>query len=472
MSLFVKLLKPLLLKNSFNFLRGDNEKKHESLMAKKISKLSNSNLGKKLGITRNTCINEIPLTGYNYYRPFFMNPSAGDFIYPLKEYVRVQTSGTMGKPKTFLLAKKGIMENVKTTALSFFSLVTHDGDEIQLDFGDTIYANIPGGNFFASFLADAIRNSKPQYFKLVPNQDLPFKEKVDFFVNNHHDINIGYMTVTTFLDEIYPLLNDDIYLKGFFTQDMSAGPLKDELKKKTGNYPKTIFAATESQFTGLPSIQYPGAFFFDWRCIYPEFIPENDAVNSDVTLLEEPPTLLKMHEVEKGRRYQLIVTPFINDLTRYIMPDILECVSKTDETINSDIPVFKYYARSDRVIVLHNFTRINEEELINIMKDTNIPFVDFTARRELEGSKEYLSLYLELNEKMDIQVIHKLLDKEFLEFDKDWKDLSGFMNYTPLKIHLLPKGTFKKFLHNKEGMARIQRIGMREERLQQLLGYA
>ncbi len=179
-----------------------------------------------------------------------------------------------------------------------------------------------------------------------------------------------------------------------------------------------------------------------------------------------------MHEVEKGRRYQLIVTPFYNDLTRYIMPDILECISKTDETINSDLPVFKYYARSDRVIVLHNFTRINEEELISIMKDSGIPFVDFTARRELDGSREYLSLYLELSEKMNMTEIHRLLDKSLLEFDRDWKDLSAFMNYTPLKITLLKKDTFKKFLHNKEGMARIQRIGMREERLQQLLSYS
>ncbi len=472
MSFFVKILKPLILKNSLNFTRGNIENKHDSLMKEKIIKLSNSNLGKKLGVTRDTGIEDIPLTGYDFYFPFFKNPGNDDFTFPLKEYVRVQTSGTMGKPKTFLLPKEGIMQNVKTTAISLFSLVTHDGDKINLDFGDTIYANIPGGNFIASFLADALRNARSNYLNLVPNQMISFKEKVNYFLENHPEIDIAYMTVTTFLDEIYPALKEDIYLKGFFTQDLSAGPLKDELKKKTGNYPKTIFAATESLFTGLPSIQYPGAFFFDWRGIYPEFIPEKEAVNSNVTTIDELPTILKMNEVEKGRRYQLIVTSFYNDLTRYIMPDILECISKTDESIDSDLPVFKYYARSDRVIVLHNFTRINEEELISIMKDSGIPFVDFTAIRELDGSREYLSLYLELSEKMDLSEIHRLLDKSLLEFDRDWRDLSAFMNYTPLKIRLLKKGTFKNFLHNKEGMARVQRIGMREERLQQLLSYS
>jgi predicted transcriptional regulator len=40
-----------------------------------------------------------------------------------------------------------------------------------------------------------------------------------------------------------------------------------------------------------------------------------------------------------------------------------------------------------------------------------------------------------------------------------------------LKVTLLPKDTFKKYLHKKEGMARIQRIGMRAERFNELLSH-
>jgi hypothetical protein len=46
------------------------------------------------------------------------------------------------------------------------------------------------------------------------------------------------------------------------------------------------------------------------------------------------------------------------------------------------------------------------------------------------------------------------------------------LNYVPLKLNLLPKGTFNKYLRTKEGIARIESIGMRKERLGMLLKLA
>jgi hypothetical protein len=43
------------------------------------------------------------------------------------------------------------------------------------------------------------------------------------------------------------------------------------------------------------------------------------------------------------------------------------------------------------------------------------------------------------------------------------------MRYIPLKIHILPDGAFSRYLANKPGMPRIERIGMRENRLDELL---
>jgi hypothetical protein len=43
------------------------------------------------------------------------------------------------------------------------------------------------------------------------------------------------------------------------------------------------------------------------------------------------------------------------------------------------------------------------------------------------------------------------------------------MKYIPLKVHLLPDGAFSRYLAKKHGMPRIERIGMRDERLRELL---
>ena len=119
-----------------------------------------------------------------------------------------------------------------------------------------------------------------------------------------------------------------------------------------------------------------------------------------------------------------------------------------------------------------NSVKINEEEMVSVLNTSDVPFVDFTVRRELDDSREYLSLYIELMEPISEDEILDRVNKELLQRDKDWRDLSDFMNYTPLKVSILPKDTFKKYLHNKEGMARIERIGMREERFKQLLTFA
>ncbi|MFP3951089.1 MAG: GH3 auxin-responsive promoter family protein [Candidatus Bathyarchaeia archaeon] len=467
-----RLVKPLVDWYATGFLRERGVlERQRTLLDEKLERLCRCNIGGRLGVEPSSSFQDLPLTGYDFYLPFFDDPHDGDFIYPLDDYVRAGTSGTMGKPKTYLLPWTGFRENVRKSVLSFLYLVTHDGEGSKLEVGDTLYANIPGGNFLAAFTADAFKSNQSRFFRLVPeNRDhMSFQEKVDYFIDNHQEIDIAYMTVTTFLDEICPYVDDEVYLKGFFTQDITAGPLKDEIKRRSGNYPKTIYAATETFIAGLPSIEYPGAFLFDWRTLYPEFIKESESVNSKITVIDEAPDLVPMTDVEVGGRYQLIVTPYYNDLTRYVMPDIVECISGGDDVLNTDIPVFKYYARSDKVLSLQNFTRINEEELITVLKNSGVPFVDFTARSEIDGTREYLSIYIELAHEMPEDEVYQRVNRGLLDIDRDWRDLSSFMNYTPLKVSILPRGTFKRFLHNKPGMARVTRIGMREERFNKLM---
>jgi hypothetical protein len=472
--LVMRAAKPLIRWYALDFLKESNvSAKEEALIKKKIRRVAKSGLGKKLGVEQGTKVGKIPFTGYDYYLPFFRNPHESDFIYPLDDYTRSQTSGTMGKPKIFLLPKSGVMENLKRSVISLMFICTHDGTRPLLEMGDTIYANLPGGAFIGGQITSNIRSSQSAFIKMVPEDanNMTFKEKVDYFINNHEKIDMAYMTVTTFLDEICPQVDDEIYLKGFLTQDISAGPLKEKIKEKSGHYPKTVFGSTETFLSGLPSVEHPGSFFFDWRVAYHEFLPEEQATNPNIVTMTEPPETIGMTDVEPGKRYQLIVTPIYNDLNRYVMPDIFECVSKGDNLLNSNMPVFKYYSRADRLLVLHNFTRINEEEMVSMLHDAEIPFVDFTARRELHESREFLSLYIELSESMSEDEVIDRVNKRLVEFDKDWRDLSGFMNYTPLKVTILPKDTFKKYLHSKEGMARIQRIGMREERFNELLSH-
>ncbi len=470
-----QVLKPFIQRRAFSFLHEKNlENKLDSLLNMKMSMLSKCTIGQKMGVTSTSKLEDLPFTAYNYYLPFFKEPHEGDFIYPVRDYVKALTSGTMGKPKTYLLPKTGLMHNVQTTAASIFFFATHNGEKPTFEVGDVVYTNMPAGNYLSGHIEKNIKKDSNDFVTLVPpNPDgMTFDEKVRYFVDHYKEIDIAYMTITTLLDEIYPAVGEEFKLKGLFTQDTAAGPMRKKIKKVIGCYPSTIYGSTETMFCGLPSIEHNGGFFLDWRILYPEFVAEEDTVDTDIVTLDEHPETIKFMDVEKGKRYQLIATPYRNDMTRYAMPDIFEVISLGDNILNTDQPVFKYYSRSDKLMVLHNFTRINEEELLQILSETEIPFVDFTARKEREDTREYMHLYIELADQMSEEEVYKRINDHLCEFDKDWNDLVTLLKYEPLKLTLLPRDSFKRYLRSREGMPRIERIGMRDERFDELMQHA
>ena len=466
-----KIIKPIIKHKTINFLKNPNwPTKNKKLLQNKLKKQHQTNIGKKLGITQNPDIKQIPLTGYQFYQPYYTKPKQGDFIYPLNDYVRSQTSGTMGKPKTYLLPQTGIKENIANTGPSLFMIGTYNGKTPTLEADDTIYTNTPEGSFFTGHVKRAHGKKGPSLGKVVPPnpETMTFQEKVNYFIQHHQEIDIAYMTVTTLIDEVYPKIGQPIKLKAFFTQDMSAGPLKEKIKQITGTYPRTVYGSTESMMSNLPSLEHPGGFLFDWRVIYPEFIPMENKIDVNIETIEAPETL-SLDQVKPGERYQFIATPFYNDMTRYVMPDIFECIATGDSIIGCNTPIFKYYARSDHVLVLHNFTRINEEELLQAIANTDIPFVDFTAQKQIEESREYMHIYIELREDIPDQEIAAKINQQLQKLDKDWRDLLAFLKYEPIKITKLPRGTVNNYLKNKEGVPRLTRINMRQERLNKLL---
>ena len=466
----MKILYPFVKHYSLRFLQEDRvSQRQRRLLKEKFRRASKTKIGREMGVTPQSLIEELPLTTYAFYRKYFVNPREGDFLYPLSDYVKIYTSGTMGKPKIFLLPKSAIWDNLKKTGLCLMLISTHDGEKITFEIGDVVYRNLLGGFGISGHLTGIFEKRSTGWVKQVPDITMSFQEKVEYFIENYRKIDSAYMTVTTLLDEVYPRIGKPFHLKGFMTMDRSATALKEKIKEITGSYPKVTYGSTETMLSSLPSIEYPGSFFFDWRILYCEFLPEEKTMSLDQEKVVDPPETVPLIDVEIGKRYQLVATPFKNDMTRYVTSDLLECVSKGDSILGTELPVFNFFSRTDKLVALHNFTRIAEDELIRVLKEANIPFVDFTVRVEQEGAKEYMVIYLELSSEMKTEDVTRLLHTEFIKFDKDYRDLTNFLKYTPIRVHLLPRGTFKRYLSLKKGIPRIERIGMREERLRELL---
>ena len=469
---FLEIAKPLLIYNSTRFLKEKNiYGKFEGNLRKKMDRLQKCNIGKELGVETGKTIDDLPLTGYNFYQRYYNDPHEGDFMYPLKDYFKTMTSGTMSKPKVYLTPKLMLRKSLMNTAISVIFICTYDGEKYQFNFGDTLYLNIPGGSFLSNIASKKLDKDSSGLVHVVPanSENMTFQEKVDYFIDHHKEIDIAQMNITTLLDDIEPRINEKVTLKSFLTMDSSAYELRERVKDFTGTYPKTPYASTETIASTIPSLDPPAGFFFDWRVIYPEFIPEEFAISQEVERLDDVPEIVKLRDVELGSRYQLVITPLYSELTRSVTSDILECISFEDKILNVKTPIFRFFSRADKILSIHNFTRINETEIVMVLEESKLPFVDFTARKELDNTREYLRLYVEFKEDIDQDEAAKKIHEIFLEIDKDYRDLTNMMEYTPLRLTMLPRGAFKNFFSKKEGTSRIARIEMREERLKLLL---
>jgi len=452
---------------ALSFLRrGDIEEQQIKLLKEKFRALSRTDIGKKLGVKPYSKIEDIPLTDYEFYRPFFESPSANAFLYPLEEYVRARTSGSTGEPKWFLIPKPAIEYSWRKTGIAMILLLTHDGEKIQFRPGDTIYVNVAPSPFSSG--ASHRIGSKIMKFLInfVPDPDLPFSEKIRYFLEHYDKIDAAAMPVSTLLSEIAPKIGKQLKLKGFATQDgRLAYCYRDKIREITGCNPSTLYSSTETLCPTLPSVQYPTCFLFDWRLIYAEFRP----LRTKGTEYEAGDPI-SMWEVRPGKLYQPVFTHFKTEITRYVMPDVLECVSKGDDVIGTDLPTFRFVSRIDDLISLHNFTRISEDELITAMKNAGIECVEFMTQVAAVGGREHLIIYVEpIGQHIDETEASKRLHEELLKIDPDYRTLHECFKYNPIRVKFLKPRTFQRFFEKLGGTPRVKRINPSEKAIETLL---
>ena len=110
---------------------------------------------------------------------------------------------------------------------------------------------------------------------------------------------------------------------------------------------------------------------------------------------KKEPDYLSIDQVKVGENYRLLFTDLESDITRFDTKDAVRCIAKGDDVLETDYPIFKFLARAEKSISLHTFTRIDEGEVITVLREAKIDFQDFTARLENDNGHQYLAIYLE-----------------------------------------------------------------------------
>ena len=231
------------------------------------------------------------------------------------------------------------------------------------------------------------------------------------------------------------ILPKDLFkLRGFMVAGTDNRYYKDELEALWGTRPMELFAGTEPSLIGSETWRRNGMYFFPNTGLY-EFIKIEDSVNNRLNPNYIPKTYL-MDEVEVNETYELILSIFHGGaFMRYRVGDVYKCVGKECKEEGTTIPRFEYIDRVPWIIDIAGFTRFSEEEIETVIKRTKLPIKDWLANKELnELGNPVLSLYLEMEEKVDDNELERIIHETFSKFDEDFDGLKNIIGTNPVKI--------------------------------------
>ena len=250
--ILLKIMKNRALK-PFENLEKIQEKQMQKL-ERKFMRMEKTQIGRKLGIHKGIRLQNLPITNYSFYEPFFREPSPNAFMYDLEDYLKIRTSGTAGKAKWFMIPRKEVKKSIFETAMSAIFTIFHDGKRPTFEYGDVVYINNAPRPFASGFLVSETQ-AISGIINVVPNMNLSYHEKVRYFILNHEKIDGAVMLASALISQIMPSIKKPIGLKGLFLSDsITAEVYRNEIAEFTGTIPKSSYQSTETLFSTVPSV--------------------------------------------------------------------------------------------------------------------------------------------------------------------------------------------------------------------------
>jgi len=242
-----------------------------------------------------------------------------------------------------------------------------------------------------------------------------------------------------------PMMPKDVWdVKCISCAGMDVAAFRDKVKLYWGVDPFEFYINTE--FGCLLAMQawnckgmtfVPDVGFF-------EFIPEQDSLRSRDDPSYEPTTVL-MDELEADERYEVVFTNFHGGIfTRYRPEDMIKIVALEDAETGVRLPQMVFEARADRIIDIGGFSRLNERIVWQALESLDIVYEDWMARKEIEDGQPVIRLYL-ASDYPHRERFEAALHAKLKELDADYNDLEAMLNMKPLRLQLLPPGTFARY---------------------------
>jgi hypothetical protein len=248
-----------------------------------------------------------------------------------------------------------------------------------------------------------------------------------------------------------PLLPRDLFdLDTFVCVGNDSTLYKNELEKYWGKKPLEIVGGTEPTLIGTETWSRDGFVLFPNACFY-EFIPEREMMKN----IDDPsyiPRTYLMDELSPNQLYEIVITVFKGgSFVRYRVGDVFRCLRLKNIRDGIDFPQFEFVDRVPNVIDIGGFTRITQREILKVLELSRLQVEDWCAFKEYDDDKHaYLQLFLEMRQEdegvfSDAEVVKEHLSVYFRYFDQDYNSLKRLIKVEPLRVNIVPTGSFRQF---------------------------
>jgi hypothetical protein len=251
-----------------------------------------------------------------------------------------------------------------------------------------------------------------------------------------------------------PMLPRDLWsVNGIMCGGTDCAVLKEKINKLWGKYPLDTYSCTEAGIIATQTWDYDGMTFIP-NLNFLEFIAETEYSKWQLDNSYQPKTVL-LDEVKAGENYEMVITNFHGGaMVRYRMADMIRITSLRNQKLGIDIPQMTFERRVDDLIDIAGFLRLTERAIWRAIEDSNISYVDWTARKEVVEDRPILHIYLELKDGCiaSEKGIATAILEQLTKFDEGtfYSGLEHMLTSTPVKVTLLPEGAFAGYIAQRQ----------------------
>lgn len=224
---------------------------------------------------------------------------------------------------------------------------------------------------------------------------------------------------------------------------------REKLEYYWGRSPHELYALTEAGVVAMQSWAKKGLTCYPFLNFF-EFIPEEEWLKNRENKDYQPGTVL-LNELEVGKIYEIVITNFHGmPFLRYRPGDLVKVVALEEKETGIKLPQIVFHARADDLIDLYSIVRLDEKTVWQAMADTDIKYVDWSARKEYQEDSPVLRLYVELVEGAKVDRLEDMIHKNLRAISPLYKEAITEARTNPVRVTILPGGSFQRYLEQKQ----------------------